>query len=85
MSSLATALKKVRGNRSASRGRMTTAPPAKRVGNSVPKDPSKWKGETHSVRVASSRPRAATVATTAAEKAALPMSTPLGAPVVPEV
>ena len=64
---------------------MTTAPPENSVGNKVPNDPSKWNGDTQSVRVARSRPSAADVASTAAPKAGLPISTPLGAPVVPEV
>ncbi len=58
MASRLTALKKVRGNSSASRGRMTTAPPENRVGKSVPNDPSKWNGDTHRVRVSAVEPSA---------------------------
>ena len=80
-----TARKKVRGNSSDSRGRMTTAPPADRVGNKVPNEPSKWNGETHKVRVPRSRPSASAVERTAARNAPLPITTPLGEPVVPDV
>ncbi len=85
MPSCFTALKKVRGNSNASRGRMIRAPPAYNVGNKVPNDPSKWNGDTHSPRVCPSMPKASAVAATAAAKAGVVTTTPFGVPVVPEV
>jgi len=83
--SSATALKKVRGKRRASRGRITTVPPDTNVGNRLAYEPSKWKGETHNVFVVALIPSVVAVDSTAAAKAADPIKTPLGVPVVPEV
>ena len=85
MASRSTALMKVRGNNSASRGRKTSVPPATSVVKTVPKEPSKCTAETLRARVARSKPHAAIVAVTAATNAPCPTRTPFGVLVVPDV
>ena len=78
-------LKNILGKASDSRGAMTSDPPTTGSGKSVPYDPTKWNGDTHSPREAALMPSCSAMTVTAAVSARWPVRTPFGVPLVPEV